>query len=316
MMWGISIYSKIESIAFDTSGNYVFTGDHYVDSTHIYSSKNTNDNTLYFGGSGLAVAYNSANSSWVAVGISTTTDKTIYTSTDTITWNGISAFGVGGEGRAVAVDSSENKWVVVGNNKLSDSNIYILEGTTWKPYSAFDTGGHGNAVAVDISSHRWVVVGKDGKDASSNIYTSIITSSVTPTWVPCAAFGDDGFGNAVAVDPASNKWVAVGKAGTGDKNIYTSNDGITWTGISAFGSGGYGKAVAFNSVANSWVAVGHNSLNQENIYTSPDGATWTGVEAFNMGGVGNAVAYDPVAGFWIVVGLNGNVNSDQTIYII
>ena len=167
----------------------------------------TDTSTSVFGtGLGYDVEY--GNAIWLAGGENSSTEHNLYTSSNGISWSGVSAFGIGGSVRGLGY--SNFLWLATGkdNSGNQDNIIYSSDGVCWKPSNTKVFGnGYGNNISY--GNNKWLATGEDGVSFNNVIYSTNLGLS----WSP--AFMDDATGTSVF--------------GTGEGNDIIYGDGIVST---------------------------------------------------------------------------------------
>lgn len=239
-------------------------------------------------GSHNALAYSGTR--YVAVGQATSTQGTIFTSTDWTSWsNALSTIIKPLNG----VTYGGGKFVAVGNMDASGfgTTAYSADGVSW---TIGNSGVADNLRAIAYGNSRYVAVGLNGR---------IVYSSNGSSWT--SAESVSGY-NYYGISYVNNYFVAVGgsiTANTGQTKVKYSADGITWTDVSpsiighfhsiAYGGGNYvlvgrdnttGTQKFFSvTTANITSAAGYSTAVTA---TTPDGdvgASGYGAVAYNNG---------------------------------
>jgi hypothetical protein len=250
---------------------------------------------------GYKVAY--GNGKWVAVGKG---PSNMYTSSnDAVTWSPVTGVFEGPDYYGAGVAYANGIWVAIGTgvNQIVTSTDAI----TWTPATGgFINGSYVQDVA--FGNGKWVAVGFGRDDNDHDMYTSIDNGSnwtLVPSTFPFSG-GDATSGGGIAVTYANNRWVAVGRGGSGGRMI-TSTDAINWTLVTGnFNgiSGSSGGGIAYGN--GKWVVVGEGPLGQTIVgmyVSSDDTATWvpsTGV--FNSNYRIQGVEFASDTNTWLVFG--------------
>jgi hypothetical protein len=235
-----------------------------------------------FVGSGTGVAY--GNGRWVAVGIDGSSNASILTSTDGISWTNVTTInGTFGPLRSVAYNGS-NLWVAVGDNViLTSSDGLVWNQTTSIPnyYTTF--------WSVAFGGGKWVVL---CSDAVNNYGRTIMTSDDGMTWIAGQGITFTYYGYGAFF--AEGKWLAVGDDSTfgSGYNLLTSTDALNWGSVSNtnFPTTNGSISVSIHYGNGLWVATGFGSSTI--ITSSNGGVTWAAASGnpFNSDG-GFAVAF-------------------------
>jgi uncharacterized delta-60 repeat protein len=195
------------------------------------------------------------NNTFVVVGDAGEGGRSIFTSSDGITWSNNTPSGTEWISTLWSVTFGNGTFVAVGS---SGAIVTSTDGIDW---TSNDFGTYDNLNAVAFGNGVFVAVGSSG---------TILTSSNGIDWTS----RDSGSSNTFyGVTFGNNTFVAVGDAGDGGRSILTSGDGITWTSrISTYSlSTLYG--VTFGN--GSFVAAGESGT----ILTSTYGTAWTDISA-------------------------------------
>ena len=288
---GYTTLASIVSLVYGGS-NWVGVGSNiiqYSSNTEVWSNVTTTfAEDIAFN----AVAYNSNQGRWVAGAVSTTADKSLWSSSNLQTWNSALSGGfstsISGYGVGYSVFTSSTYTFVAG--KAAFSGITPVEQAILQMYS----NGQGNYVTsnsltINNASNvfqnevrsiygsinepfHYVAVG-GGEVPQKTIGRSITGSP--GSWVPAitGGFSTVGYG----VTHFGTTWIAVGDAQTSLNTIQYSPDGANWFGTnttSAMNQGGRGITVGLGALANNLIAVGKDSA-KSTILNSTDGYTWS-----------------------------------------
>ena len=287
-------------------------------------SKNTYENSQYYGGYGLDLSGNF----WVAVGQGGG-NAIVYSTNSGNTWNKgntvINSMSTNTiftvRGNKVKYDSSGNMWVAAGKSDISGNTLaYSKNGISWT--------GLGNIISTEAKSinyssagNVWVAVGlgtsKGNTIACTDPSKNFVNSWSGLTNTPLDVNGT-GIGNYVHWDSSFNSWVAVGTDGLSAGNtIVTSVNGKTWTAAPSnpFGPGGVGYHATCDG--NIWVAVGSSPNTKTCIaYALPiysggvriDGSlNWVPVYTDDLFKYGNPTTVSYNGNLWLAGGSGTNI---------
>ena len=314
---------------FDASNNNAPVGPIiYTD-----ASKNTYENSQYYGGYGIEF---NENNYWVAVGQGGG-NVIVYSRDQGTTWNQGNT--IDGSMSASAIFTQRgNKvkyngvvWVAAGksgNTSVASGNIY--GNTLAYSSNGMNWSGLGNSIFYDeaksigysSSGDVWVAVGS-GINGGNTIACTDPTKDFVNSWqgimnTPLDVNGT-GVANDVNWDFSFNCWVAVGTDGisTGS-TIVTSTNGASWFAAPSnpFGPGGVGYSVSCNGQI--WVAVGSSpNTNTCIAYALPiyngygvmiDGSlNWVPVYTIDLFKYGNPVTVSYNDDRWITGGNGVNI---------
>lgn len=254
-----------------------------------------------------AVAYNSNQGRWVAGAVSTTADKSLWSSSNLQTWNSALSGGfstsISGYGVGYSVFTSSTYTFAAG--KAAFSGITPVEQAILQVFS----NGTGNYVASNSLTmnnasnvfqsevrgiygsidgpYHYVAVG-GGEVPQKTIGRSL--TGAPGSWVPAitGGFSTVGYG----ITHFGTNWIAVGDAQTTLNTIQYSPDGANWFGTNtaaAMNQGGRGITLGAGALANTLIAVGKDSA-KSTILKSTDGYTWSPAIGSYFTVQGNAVA--------------------------
>ena len=253
------------------------------------------------------VAYNSNQNRWVAGALSTTADKSLWSSSNLQTWLSAQSGGfstsIVTDGIGYGVFTSSLYTFAVG--QASFGGITPVKQTILG-ISSTGAGSYVTEIALSLENtsnvfqtqvrgiagtpeqlYSYVAVG-DGATPQRTIARSLQGSG--NTWVPAITGGFSTTGYAVTY--YIDRWVAVGDAQTSTNVIQYSPDGANWFGTNtAIGlrQGGRGIGVGVDNYYSTLVAVGKD-MTTSTILRSLDGYTWTNTTGSYFIGQGNAVA--------------------------
>lgn len=176
------------------------------------------------------------------------TDSTILSSTDTLSWapHSFTNFSVGG------IAFGKSLFVAVGNAGQ------VLTSPNGNDWTAQSSGTSSNLSAIVFGNNQFIAVGKGGE---------LIRSLDGITWAKPSVLLFFPF-DFRAITYAKGLFVAGGTRGV----IYTSPDGLDWT---YQGTGVSNIIMGLASDGNQFVAVLDSSASPQNILTSPNGFDWT-----------------------------------------
>jgi hypothetical protein len=254
-----------------------------------------------------AVAYNSNQSRWVAGAVSTTADKSLWTTTNILNWSSaqsggfsttILESGVGygiftsstytfavGQGSFTGVNETKPNILSVEYNNI---NNYTTENVLTQANASNVFGNNVRAIYGSADeTYKYVAVG-DGETPQKTIARSL-TGEIN-TWIPAitGGFSTTGYG----VTHYNDIWIAVGDAQASSNTIQYSPDGANWFGTNtanAIRIGGRGVAQGVGTLSSRIVATGRDTARSTFAYSS-DGYTWSGGVGSFFLTQGNAVA--------------------------
>lgn len=253
-----------------------------------------------------AVAYNSNQARWVAGAVSTTADKSLWTTTDIFNWTpslsggfsttilqsgvgygiftAISTFAVG-KGSFTGVSETRPNILSLTYNDI-DNYTTAFSLSQANASNVFQTQVRA-IYGTEIDTYNYVAVG-DGETPQKTIARILIGAS--NTWIPAitGGFSTTGYG----ITHYNDNWIAVGDASAPSNTIQYSPDGANWFGTNtanAMRLGGRGINGGKAALAGRIVATGRDTARSTFVYSS-DGFTWSpGIGSF-FTTQGNAVA--------------------------
>jgi len=255
-----------------------------------------------------AVAYNSNQARWVAGAVSTTADKSLWSSSNLQNWLPAQSGGfstsvlTAGAGYGIFTSSlytfavgatsfngvTETKQSILfvsttGAGSYVTSNSLTLENTS-NVFQNQVRGIFGSAEEL----YGYVAVGS-GEVPQKTIARSL--TGATGSWIPAitGGFSTTGYGVTYYVD----RWIAVGDAQASTNTIQYSPDGANWFGANntdALRQGGRGIGVGIGGSLVSTVVVVGNDRGRSTIAFSDDGYDWTPGIGSYFQGQGNGVA--------------------------
>jgi hypothetical protein len=259
---------------------------------------------------------------FVAVGLDTSTAKSIVYSYDGYTWRTAAASPpsamffstTSGGANDVVYAQSINRWVAVGWGPCdwmysNDGKTFFGSGTGG---SCLAAAGNCDPFFMGVYGIAWSV--KESIFVGVGMYNtnSIVTSTDGITCTGRTSATGTATVYSIAYSPTQSRWIA-GGASSGGISLQTStNGGVTWTGLAGTGSlqtPVYG--IAWSETTQIWVAVGAGS---NDFLTSTTGTTFTAVSGGNGGNIfsrGAGVWYGGFPG-WVVAGKTGG-SSGNTI---
>lgn len=253
------------------------------------------------------VAYNSNQAKWVAGAVSTTADKSLWSSSNILNWASAQSGGFStsivqsGAGYGIFTSSTytfaagqasftgvtETKQAILevlsyGAGNIITSNSLTLSNTQ----NVFQSVVRGIAGSAEETFH-YVAVG-DGEVPQKTIARSL--NAAANSWIPAitGGFSTVGYG----VTHFNDIWLAVGDAQATSNTIQYSTDSANWFGTNnalALRQGGRGIGVGIGALSNTVIAVGKDAERSTIAYTST-GYTWTGGIGSFFTVQGNAVA--------------------------
>lgn len=248
-----------------------------------------------------AVAFNSNQYRWVAGAVSTTADKSLWTSSNLQNWTPATSGGFStsilgyGTGYSVFTSSTytfaagkgafsgvtepvQNILQLFSNGQAGDEQYITSNSLTLSNSSnVFKTQVRGIYGSVN-EPYSYVAVG-DGDVPQKTIGRSI--TGAEGSWVPAitGGFSTTGYG----ITHYKDIWLAVGDAQTRSNVIQYSPDGANWFGTNtaqAIRQGGRGIGQGIGASSNLVVAVGRDTARSSIVY-SVDGYSWTpGIGSF------------------------------------
>ena len=254
-----------------------------------------------------AVAYNSNLVQWVAGAVSTTADKSLWTSTDLQNWLPAQSGGfsttVEGSAAGYGIFTSSLYTYAGGQgsfNGVTGLRQQILSVSTngAGSYLTSNSLTQSNASNVFLSQVRgiygsvgqpytYIAVG-DGEVPQKTIARSL--NAAADSWIPAitGGFSTTGYG----VTDYKGLWLAVGDAQVSTNTIQYSLDGANWFGTNtaaAVRTGGRGIGAGLGPLSNTVVAVGKDPA-KSTIVVSQTGYTWTPGTGSYFQGEGRGVA--------------------------
>lgn len=253
------------------------------------------------------VAYNTGQARWVAGAISTTADKSLWSSSNILDWSSALSGGFSTSiiqnGVGYGIFTSSVYTYAVGKTSftgVTETKQAILQVSTngsggyltnpslslSNTSNVFQTVIRGIAGSAD-ETFPYVAVG-DGDVSQKTIARSLTAES--NSWIPAitGGFSTTGYG----ITHFNDIWLAVGDAQATSNTIQYSTDSANWFGTNtavAMRQGGRGIGVGIGTLANKVVAVGKDAARSTMVYSS-DGYNWTaGIGSF-FNTQGNAVA--------------------------
>lgn len=309
---------------YDASNNNEPIGDIiYTD-----ASKNTYENSQYYGGYGIEFNDNL----WVAVGQGGG-NAIVYSNDYGTTWNqgntadgSMSASAIFTQ-RGNKVKYNGTLWVAAGKSGTSgniygNTLAYSSDGMNWTGLGNRIFYSEAKSINYNSIGNVWVAVGSGSNSGNTIAYTDP-SKNFVDSWSGIANTPLDvngtGIANHVAWDMSFNTWVAVGSDGISIGNtIVSSTNGITWTASPSnpFGKGGIGYHAACDG--NIWVAVGSSpDANTCIAYAKPiynnsgnviDGSlNWVPVYTNDLFKYGNPTNVSYNGNIWITGGNGTNI---------
>jgi len=229
--------------------------------------------------------------------VATTSNTTVMTSPDAITWTNRSLNPSINNTYGIAYSPSWGVWIMCGYNGGSGNAYgaiqYSYDGINWN-YTAMNVAN--NTAGLFLYDVQWNPTNNYFQIVGSNAYIYQISSQSTLSNIP-QTFPSGTFNNIwqTAWSPTLSLWVGVG---SGTFSIASSPDGVNWTGRStAFTTAGYG--VAWNG--SYFVAVGQGT---NTIALSSNGTTWTAYasNASNYTSAGYGVVWSSNLSTWVATG--------------
>jgi hypothetical protein len=270
-----------------------------------------------------AVAYSETQGRWVAAALSTTADKSLWSSSNLLNWapsqSGGFSTSIISEGAGYGVYTSSLFTFAVGKASFNGITsplqaILSISSTGAGSYVTSNSLTELNANNVFESEVRgvggnptqpyhYVAVG-DGDVPQKTIARS--QTGGANTWIPAIVGGFSTTG--YAVTDYNGLWLAVGDAQASTNTIQYSLDGASWFGTNtaqAVRLGGRGIGAGLGTLATTLVAVGKDS-GQSTIAYSKTGYAWTGALGSFFTVEGRAVAGGSNAGTpnFVAVGLD------------
>ena len=243
----------------------------------------------------VSTAYNVAWNSNLFV--ATTSNTTVMTSPDAITWTNRSLNPNINNTYGIAYSPLWGVWIMCGYNGGSGSAFgaiqYSYDGINWGN-TAMNVAN--NTAGLFLYDVQWNPTNNYFQIVGSNAFIYQISSQLTLSNIP-QTFPSATFNNIwqTAWSPTLGLWAGVG---SGTFSIASSTDGVNWTGRStAFTTAGYG--VAWNG--SYFVAVGQGT---NTIALSSNGTTWTAYasNASNYTSAGYGVVWSSNLSTWVATG--------------
>ena len=228
--------------------------------------------------------------------VATTSNTTVMTSPDAITWTSRSLNPNMTNTYGIAYSPAWGVWIVCGYNISATAGgaiQYSYDGINWN-YTAMNVAN--TTAGLVLYDVQWNPTNNYFQIVGSNAYMYQISSQLTLSNIP-QTFPSASFNNIwqTAWSPTLGLWAGVG---SGTYSIASSPDGVNWTGRStAFTTAGYG--VAWNG--SYFVAVGQGT---NTIALSSNGTTWTAYasNASNYTSAGYGVIWSSNLSTWVATG--------------
>jgi hypothetical protein len=228
--------------------------------------------------------------------IATTSNTTVMTSPDAITWTSRGLAPNITNTYGIAYSPAWGVWIMCGfyNSATAGGAIqFSYDGINWN-YTTMNVAN--NTAGLVLYDVQWNPTNNYFQIVGSNAYMYQISSSSTLSNIP-QTFPSATFNNIwqTAWSPTLGLWAGVG---SGTYSIASSTDGVNWTGRStAFSTAGYG--VAWNG--SYFVAVGQGT---NTIALSSNGTTWTAYasNASNYTSAGYGVIWSSNLSTWVATG--------------
>ena len=247
----------------------------------------------------VSTAYNVAWNSNLFV--ATTSNTTVMTSPDAITWTNRSLNPAITNSYGIAYSPAWGVWIMCGYNNSGNAFgaiQYSYDGINWN-YTAMNAAN--NTAGLVLYDVQWNPTNNYFQIVGSNAYIYQISSQLTLSNIP-QTFPSVTFNNIwqTAWSPTLGLWVAVG---SGTFTVASSPDGVNWLGrlttasTAVFTTAGYG--VAWNG--SYFVAVGQGT---NTIAVSSNGTTWTAYasNASNYTSAGYGVVWSSNLSTWVATG--------------
>jgi len=310
---------------YDASQNNIKT------TIYLDASKNTYENSQYYGGYGIEISGNL----WVAVGKGGG-NTIVYSTNYGNTWNqGKTAVGSMSASEIFTERGNKVKyngkiWVAAGKSgnvlaKSGNTLAYSSDGINWKGLGNKIFNIEANNINYSTNGNVWIAVGSGINCGNTIAYTDPSKDFVN-SWsriVNPFDVNGNGIANNVNWNSSFNCWFAVGTDGLAEGNtIVTSVNGNIWTAAptNPFGPGGIGYSTACDG--NTWVAVGSSPNTKTCIaYTKPNyrslnlvggnlvvgDLNWIPVDTDSLFKYGNPTTVSYNGNIWIVGGNGTNI---------
>ena len=230
----------------------------------------TGETGAFLGGTGLSTvtqvnSFATNGARYVAGGITTTGNRTLFTTTDLSSWT-VSSMGV--FTNCLGVKQSGGTWLAVGEWSFGNTGCNVVRstnGTSWTAISTpVDVYFYGD---IAYGNSRWVYTG-----STPGSYDTAYSTDDGLTWTQVSNFPSLGVftGGGRKVAYGNSRWVIGGVGTASVPSLRYSSDASSWTDCSVSTSFSNVSALYYSSNTSTWYAAASNVLAQ-----SSDGISWT-----------------------------------------